>query len=264
MTSSLPVPASGDIHIFAYRLGELSRSKIQREARKTEPRLHRLIGHCSLFDHARDFIVRHMHNDGEEDEAEPAAEGQADDEYQDDDVECGEWWEEDANDRRRSFAPRPSCPQKSSRRHHRDHELSAKSSCLHLDQFSAAAAGPMKTPGVVVVTAVQVTTGDDEDERHQQQQHMGWDDDSDSTTEGDDDLDNDDDLFDDDWSDSTCEDEDVDDHDVFHHPKSSHHNTTTSLIKPHRPQDDDAALWAQQPKVLSQRQADCLLLEAFA
>ena len=44
---------------IAYKLGYISRFKIEREAKKTEPRLHKLIGHCSLFDQARKYILEH-------------------------------------------------------------------------------------------------------------------------------------------------------------------------------------------------------------
>ncbi|OAP63628.1 hypothetical protein AYL99_02855 [Fonsecaea erecta] len=47
---------------LAYQIGTMSRSKIQKEAAKTVPHLHRLVCHAAVFDSAARFIVEHMHH----------------------------------------------------------------------------------------------------------------------------------------------------------------------------------------------------------
>jgi hypothetical protein len=84
---------------------------------------------------------------------------------------------------------------------------------------------------------------------------LEWDhdDDSDSTKTDDDDDE------DDNWSDSTCADDYCDGHldrkvvEIYHAERSKYL---------HR--NDDLLLWSQQPQVLTQGQADSLLVEAFA
>ncbi|KAI1617708.1 hypothetical protein EDD36DRAFT_459387 [Exophiala viscosa] len=63
MTSSSSPVLSTEARYFAYKLGYISKFKIEREARKTEPRLHKLVGHCSLFDQARKYILEHNHQE---------------------------------------------------------------------------------------------------------------------------------------------------------------------------------------------------------
>jgi hypothetical protein len=55
-STSLPALTS-DMQYFAYKLGCTSRTNIEREAGKAEPRLQKLLGHASLFDRARYFIT---------------------------------------------------------------------------------------------------------------------------------------------------------------------------------------------------------------
>jgi len=241
-TMATPVAVSGDVQYFAYRLGHLSRSRIQREAGKAEPRLHKLIGHCSLFDSARKFILDHM-DDGGHHQAED------DEESESEDIEVGEWWEEDVNN------------------HH-----SRRSS-----QTTPVKSEESGKGGLIVVTATQIDAEgyvDDLDDIDDIDD-LDWDNDSDSTEDGD--------LEDDDghWSDSTCEDEDEHVHHPHHKNHHNHHHHSSKVIDiptmtakavadTHyscsylaRSHNDDQALWAQQPQVLSRIQADNLLLEAF-
>ncbi|KAL6248941.1 hypothetical protein RBB50_004004 [Rhinocladiella similis] len=72
MTSSSSPVLGSDMRYYAYKLGTISKFKIEKEARKSEPRLHKLVGHCSLFDNARKYIldtISHDHDHDDQDEA---------------------------------------------------------------------------------------------------------------------------------------------------------------------------------------------------
>ena len=59
--------------ILAYELGSISMSKIEKEASKTAPRLHKLVGHAAIFDNAARFIMQHIDDSIiEYDQMEPA------------------------------------------------------------------------------------------------------------------------------------------------------------------------------------------------
>ncbi|EXJ56694.1 hypothetical protein A1O7_07038 [Cladophialophora yegresii CBS 114405] len=45
---------------LAHELSSISRLKIEKEASKTSPRLHKLVAHASMFDHATRFILAHI------------------------------------------------------------------------------------------------------------------------------------------------------------------------------------------------------------
>ncbi|RJE16906.1 hypothetical protein PHISCL_10757, partial [Aspergillus sclerotialis] len=51
----------------------MSRSKIQKEAAKTVPHLHRLVCHAAVYDNAAKFIIDHMHDYSPEIEQSPLA-----------------------------------------------------------------------------------------------------------------------------------------------------------------------------------------------
>lgn len=180
--------------------------------------MHKLIGHCSLFDHARKVIIDQLRNDTHD--AEDEASGDE-----------GDFWLDDGADDKDEPA------------------------VAYVEDLQAAK--PATPQRIVVVTATQVETEDYDG--------LEWEYDSDSTTG----IDEDEDCSDDDWSDSTCD--DCCDH---HHPNSktidiypatkimpvrhSHHHQLQ-----HKHQDDDLVLWSQQPRVMSQNQADHLLFEAM-
>src|SRR5438045_264565 len=69
---STPSPVlDSDMRLFAYVLAGKSRTNIEREARKAEPWLRKLVGHASLFDQVNHFIINHAESKAEEaDEAE--------------------------------------------------------------------------------------------------------------------------------------------------------------------------------------------------
>ncbi|KIX02915.1 uncharacterized protein Z518_08858 [Rhinocladiella mackenziei CBS 650.93] len=219
-----------EMRYLAYKLGYLSKSNIQREVRKAEPRLYKLIGHAALFDNAKKFITEHTEHDVREVEG---AESLAQD-YDDEDEDGPSFgYVEDLRD-----------------------EESTESSFPPLDSSNYSTQQNGKNQPVLSVSATEIelpaTEGD------------GWENDSDSSTEAGDDGN----QSDGDWSDSTCEEyEDEDDEnvppdrkivDIF--PEMTYDFTTASKYSP---QDDDLVLWSQQPRVLSQSQADSLLVEAF-
>ncbi len=199
MASVISPILGSDMQYFAYKIGNISKSKIEKEAHKAEPRLHKLVGHCSLFDNARKYILDRMHH--EEEHAHYAQE--------DDKDEPSFQYVEDLE----------------------DEEPTYKTSNFH---------GGLK--GVLVMKATEIAAEDYDD--------LEWDDDSDSTEADDDEEDN--------WSDSTCEEETQD----LYSDRKIVDICGTSQPR-YRPQDDDLMLWSQQPQVMTQSQANSLLIEAF-
>jgi len=205
---------------FAYRLGHMSRSNIQREVGRAEPRLHKLIGHCSLFDNARKFIIEQINNEDHDHDSEDE-DGNAN----------GDFWFDDA-----------------------------AAAAVDKEEVSFDYVEDVQTEKaarrVVVVTATQVVTEDYDDD---DELDLEWDGDSDSSTEDGEDC------SDDEWSDSTWEDDDntnthhIDSKpiDIYAHVPSQGRNSHCQ----HR--DDDRLLWSQQPRVMSQGQANHLLIEAI-
>lgn len=218
-TSSSSV-LSTEAHYFAYKLGYISRFKIEREARKAEPRLHKLVGHCSLFDQARKYIIEHN-------EQQDVVDAEAVDKLS-----------------------------------HEDSDEELEADIEHIESvaetpLSRQLAHQQRRGAVVVVRATEVPSGHVDDDLKWDDDDLEWDhdDDSDSTK-----TDDDDEISDDDnWSDSTCADDYGDGHpdgmvlEIYPAPQAKYLH-----------QDDDLLLWSQQPQVLTQGQADSLLVEAFA
>ncbi|KAK5036423.1 hypothetical protein LTS07_002150 [Exophiala sideris] len=200
MNSSSSAVLGTEAHYFAYKLGYISRFKIEEEAKKAEPRLHKLVGHCSLFDQARRYILDHN--------------------SQEDIVDAESVGELSLDDSDEEF----------------------ESEFEHLESTDIAALSRKhsdKLGGVVVVQATEIPNT-----------YLDDDLDSDSTETDDDD---------DGWSDSTCDDDNGDAYSDYK-IMQIHHTTKSKYL--HR--DDDFLLWSQQPQVLSQSEANGLLIEAFA
>lgn len=222
---------------LAYKLGFLSRSNIQKEASKGAPRLHRLVSHAAIFDNAARYIVEHLDYMKYESQ-QPRVEAKNDDyDDDDDDDEEDDLLFDEVEDLEQPGLE-TSC-----------HKASAPQSSISRNHYAQSRAN---NSNQIVVTTTRINSEDDET----------FDDaESDPSTE---DSDNDS-HSDDDWSDTTYNDDDdenghsdwkfvdVDSTEEFGDSKSQHQS-----------HDDDLLLWSQQPKVLSQMEADNLLLEAFA
>ncbi|EXJ87078.1 hypothetical protein A1O3_04036 [Capronia epimyces CBS 606.96] len=239
--SNFEAVSSADMRCFAYKIGYMSKYRIEREARKTEPRLFKLIGHASLFDSAKKYIVEHIDDDDDEDDFDHDDELSDDltsiDHIEeldlDDDVECAE-------------ALPPSYAESQSQ--HQYYQASTK-------RISR----PVQRPQQVVLA----TPAEDGLPHHYETED--WENVSDVSTEaGDSDSDSD-------WSEATCE---GDEHVVDAVTAASHPArkildmcelpTSQFSMPTYEPVDDDLVLWAQQPKVFSQSQADNLLVDIFA
>lgn len=263
-TASAHLPAQlADARFLAYKVGSLSRSNIHKEAAKGAPRLRRLLGHASIFDSAAKFILEHSDvkranlatTEECEDDDDDEVEDEAEFDYDEDD--------EDDEDEETSFEHAETtevCYEKPL-------ETPRQVVLNHYAQLRS------KPQGAVVITTTQLDNNDDD---------VG----SDSGTEAGDDEELE--LSDDDWSDSTFEGDDFEEDDDHHH---HHHDDSQRAAhahawkptaetysyysvksfdyqyppyEPHSKSDDDMLLWSQQPRVLSQTQADSLLVEAFA
>ncbi|KAJ9615455.1 hypothetical protein H2200_001530 [Cladophialophora chaetospira] len=55
-------PSQTQTRRLAYQLGLISKSKIEREASKTAPRLNKLVGHATIFDNAAKVIMQHIND----------------------------------------------------------------------------------------------------------------------------------------------------------------------------------------------------------
>ncbi|KIW48130.1 uncharacterized protein PV06_00749 [Exophiala oligosperma] len=223
--TSSPVLGS-DMRYYAYKLGTISKFKIEKEARKSEPRLHKLVGHCSLFDNARKYIIDTINHD--DDDCEPDAAT----------VDSGDEWSLDNDDKDDVSFEYVEDVQKS--------QPKSRSSKSSTHSHS--------TPrnGVVVVKAEEVLfDGIDEDDVE-----LEWEYNSDSTVEDDDDEE-------DNWSDSTCEEDDshVDSSSSYSDRKGI---DILPTAQPKYTTQDDFLLWSQQPQVMTPSQANSLLIEAFA
>jgi len=209
MASAISPILGSDMQYFAYKIGSISKSKIEKEAHKAEPRLHKLVGHCSLFDNARKYILDRINH--EEEQAHYADSTNEWSTEEDDKDEPSFQYVEDLADERPTY----------------------KQSNFH---------GHGGLKGVLVVKAAEISAEDYDD--------LDWDDDSDSTEADDDEEDN--------WSDSTCEEEPQD---LYSDRKIV--DICGASQPRYRPQDDDLMLWSQQPQVMTQSQANSLLIEAF-
>ncbi|KAK7888231.1 hypothetical protein LTR67_009108 [Exophiala xenobiotica] len=205
MASAISPILGPDMQYFAYKIGSISKSKIEREAHKAEPRLHKLVGHCSLFDNARRYILDRISH--EEEQAHHIDSTNDLSIEEDDKDEPSFEYVEDLSDKGPTY----------------------KQSNSH---------GGLQ--GVLVVKATEIAAEDYDD--------LDWDDNSDSTDADDEDN----------WSDSTCEEENQD---LYFDRKTVEICGTGQ--PGYRPQDDDLMLWSQQPQVMSQSQANSLLIEAF-
>jgi hypothetical protein len=207
MASAISPILGPDMQYFAYKLGSISKSKIEREAHKAEPRLHKLVGHCSLFDNARRYILDRINR--EEEQAHHIDSTNDLSIEEDDKDEPSFEYVEDLSDEGTTY------------------EQSNSHGSLQR---------------VLVVKATEIAAEDYDD--------LVWDDDSDSTEADDDEEDN--------WSDSTCEDETQD---LYFDRKIV--DICGTRQPRYQPQDDDLMLWSQQPQVMTQSQANSLLIEAF-
>ena len=238
-----PPTSIAEMKYFAYRLGYLSRTNIQREVCKNDPQLCRLIGHAALFDNVKNYLIQHFDDDAQEAEVSERVENKGDD---DKDTSPFEHLDNvDNND---------------------DGENMSTSLAYRLvnpnDQVSSRDVSQQNEALQIKVSITTIREDDDEDEAREND----WDNDSDSSTEADDDDDGDDDDSDsaDGWSDSTYENDDDDSAhpdrkiiDIF--PEME----TGSTIYKYKPRDDDLRLWSQQPRVFSQSQEQNLLIECF-
>jgi len=223
---SMDAPAmESEKRYFAYRLGQMSRSNIHREVGRAEPRLHKLIGHCSLFDNARRFIIEQINSDHHD----------ADDEDGNGNGSGESWLDNDAS----AAGDKDGV----SFQYVEDVQMQRR---LQADQ------------PVVVVTATQIATGDYDDSDDDDDDDLEWDGDSDSTTGAREDDEEDCSDDDSEWSDSTW------DEDGDSAPPHVYAPAASAGQKHHcRHRDDDLLLWSQQPHVMSQWQADHLLIEAI-
>ncbi|KIW20149.1 hypothetical protein PV08_00724 [Exophiala spinifera] len=222
--TSSPVLGS-DMRYFAYKLGTISKFKIEKEARKSEPRLHKLVGHCSLFDNARRYILDTLcHDDEEQDEGAV----DSDDKWslhdnKDDEDGISFEYVEDVQQKER-------------------HKSRSKSS--------------RHSRGVVALKTEEITLddGNDDNENEVEDDELEWEYHSDSTEAHDDEDDEDN------WSDSTCEEDDSQEPAYSHHKGMDIYPATHSKYTA----QDDVLLWSQQPQVMTPSQANNLLIEAFA
>ncbi|KAG9775773.1 hypothetical protein KCU88_g5078, partial [Aureobasidium melanogenum] len=259
--SATKTVSSNDMRSIAYRIGYLSKSRIEREARKTEPRLWKLIGHASLFDNAKKYIIDHIDDDDDDDEAVVDEWAESDDELSTiDHIEDLLDLEDDDNEP----APIQPPPHPQLQRQYQFQYYQACTKCI---------SRPDQKPQQVVVTTVIDCASESESESEPEDQHQhhqrgfeDWENVSDVSTEGDEGDHDHDNTSDSDWSESTCANED---HVYDASPERKLIDlcalaTSQFSMPKYTPQDEDMLLWAQQPRVLSQTQADNLLVEAFA
>ncbi|EXJ88281.1 hypothetical protein A1O1_05211 [Capronia coronata CBS 617.96] len=270
---------------FAYKVGYMSKYRIEREARKAEPRLHKLVGHASLFDSAKKYIVEHIDDDDEDDKDHQ-------DELLQDDVLLADEWPEDEDDvddeelasidevdelfpledieeTLESLSP---CSQTAPLpQYHHQHQY----------QYHQASTNRLGRPAQRPQQMVPATSGSYNTNTIQIEEYEidhddvdDWDSISDASTEAaDNELDPDTDTdsasdSDSDWSESTY----GNDESLAVYEAESDRKiidlcalaTSQFSMPKYCPQDDDLVLWAQQPKVMSQTQVDNLLTEIFA
>ncbi|KIX98840.1 uncharacterized protein Z520_05301 [Fonsecaea multimorphosa CBS 102226] len=224
---------------LAYQIGTMSRSKIQKEAAKTVPHLHRLVCHAAVFDNAAKFIVEHMR-----DYSEPSSPLASIEEVEDVDDE-DDFSLDDIVD----IVPED------------DDDLgsAAYDPSLHTAQVASFNGyAQLKSPrlcGVVVTTTV---VGSTRDISH-------WDEaesDSSSSTESEEEEEEEEDDsdfdFHYDYADPGCS--------YFYRQSERHADweyAHTTCSKPNNHTDDDQLLWSQQPRVWSPQQAANIFVEAF-
>jgi hypothetical protein len=204
--------------ILAYELGSISRTNIEKEASKMSPRLHRLVGHATIFDSAAKYIREHI--DDRHSEPVRMEEAVVEDDFEDDHIS--------------------DCHLGSSRDHEeiRNQESFA---ITHVASFNSFAEVKVKESCAVVVTS------------------KSFDPDDDASTDSSDDYDQ---ISPQSWDDSnpmndTCK---IQSEWEF---MDSNTKQLVCLSSNRNAQEEDTLLWSQQPKVLSTKQAQTLLFDAF-
>ncbi|KIW83454.1 hypothetical protein Z517_02699 [Fonsecaea pedrosoi CBS 271.37] len=262
-SSSYSHPHSRQI---AYQIGTLSRSKIQKEAAKTAPHLHRLLGHAAVYDNAARYIIKHMHDYTPEIERSPSLGSVEEIEDVDDDFSL-----DDSLDDIVDIVPEDDDD---------DVESSATTheSLLQTAQVASFKGyAQLKSPrlcGVVVTTTPLVAGAGD---GHWEEVES---DASSTETESDDDFDLDSDLEGDlqyDYYDPSA----IESASQYRHyyerhsdwrdahscSKESSYNYSpsapTAYTYTYTHSDDDQQLWSQQPRVWSREQETRLFVEAF-
>lgn len=270
---------------FAYKIGYMSKYRIEREARKPEPRLSRLIGHASLFDSAKKYIIDHIDDDDDDNDDELVHDSELPEEWthKADDLDLPSIEEiedldldDDDDDGAELAADFAQIQHHYQPQHLPRYFYQASTKCM---------SRPIERPQQVVLATTTTTTTGDQSNNNQDQAAFGdelydWETVSNASTEAGDDehehehgLDHDDSVSDSDWSDSTCANDEQHHH---HHVDDARPDrkildfccalATSQFAMPmyNAPQNDDLLLWAEQPRVLSQSQADNLLVEVFA
>ncbi|EXJ74081.1 uncharacterized protein A1O5_02375 [Cladophialophora psammophila CBS 110553] len=221
---------------LAYEIGTKARSKIQKEAAKTVPQLHRLVCHAAVYDNATKFILDHMHDYSPEiDHSELATIEEVEDVEEDVTLyDIVDIVPEDEHD------PEPS---------HASLELP------HNASFNGYA--QLKSPRLcgVVVTTTLVGARDSHWEETE----------SDSSTESDEDYDSDN-EYDyhgyDGYMESGYTYGQYERRSDLHYARSCSKQFADSTPT-YNHSNDDHLLWAQQPRVWSQQQEAHLFVEAF-
>ncbi|ETI26291.1 hypothetical protein G647_03068 [Cladophialophora carrionii CBS 160.54] len=209
----------------AYELSSISRLKIQKEASKSSPRLHKLVAHAAMFDNATRFILDHIDGSNVEDDLSDsvAIEGVLDAKEHG----CGHIAQLEDHDQ------------------NGDETFQSSFEVRNRTSFSGYAhRKPKEGCAIVVIEALADEEGDTFEDTADE-----------SNTDSDDD---DYDHFDDReiWSDAPLDGDwrkMQSDWDFW--------DASANLVRDSR--DDDLLLWSQQPRVLSTKQAESLFLEAF-
>lgn len=149
---------------LAHKLGAISRTRIEKEVSKGDPRLRRLVGHASVFDHVTGFIMTHISNEAEDVERSGSAASVTRCNHRDSD----EHPSEHSNDPRRPVGPHSPC-----QRYNGDHNTSFN----HYKQFK-----PEATDNVVVKTTEIESTEIDSTEMESTESPF-FDSDSDTATD---------------------------------------------------------------------------------
>jgi hypothetical protein len=208
---------------LAYELGSISRLKIEKEASRTSPRLHKLVGHAAIFDSATRYIIDHIDDTGGElDFRDSVAVEEILDEEE---LGCGDVAHIEYHDENRVGTSESSF-EAANHASFRGAHLTAEEDC----PIGVTKALPDEDDNAF---------GDTEDE---------------SSIDSGDDYD----CFDGEiWRDSPL------DGDWCSLQSDWDFWESSSKQVVHDPHGDDLLLWSQQPRVLSEKQAESLFVEAF-
>ncbi|KIW65181.1 hypothetical protein PV04_07462 [Phialophora macrospora] len=231
-TASIP-PFSTTIQsrFLAYELGSISRLKIEKEASKASPRLNKLVGHAAIFDSATRYIINYTDDADDVLDLPDSPDSLALEEIEDEEeLGCGDIVYLEFHDNNEVGTSQSSFETANHAPFGHAH-LEAKEEC-----------------GIDVTGSLSDEDdnafGDIEDE---------------SSSDSGDDYDcfdpeiSGDSLFDGDWRRL---------HSDWDFWESSSKQIVSSAVV-HDPQDDDLLLWSQQPRVLNEKQAESLFVEAF-